>query len=67
VNAVNPGLIETEGTKNIDPEFKKHYLSQTPLGRTGVPQDIGPAVVFLASDESSWMTGECLFISGGFR
>lgn len=67
VNAVNPGLVETEGTKNTDPEFKKYYLSQTPLGRTGLPQDIGPAVVFLASDESSWMTGECLFITGGFR
>jgi NAD(P)-dependent dehydrogenase (short-subunit alcohol dehydrogenase family) len=41
--------------------------AQTPLGRIGQPQDIGPAAVFLASDDSRWITGETLYIAGGFR
>jgi 3-oxoacyl-[acyl-carrier protein] reductase len=41
--------------------------AQTPLGRIGKPDDIGPAAVFFASDESSWLTGETLYISGGLR
>jgi len=42
-------------------------VANTPLGRIGLPQDIAPAVVFLASHESSWITGETLYISGGLR
>lgn len=69
VNSVNPGLVETEGvhTLGFEGEFKDHTVSQTPLGRVGQPEDIAPAVAFLASDESSWITGETLVISGGFR
>jgi 3-oxoacyl-[acyl-carrier protein] reductase len=70
VNAVNPGLVETEGTRssgNVEGEFRKQIEKNTPLGRIGRPQDIAPAVVFLASDEASWITGETLYISGGFR
>ena len=48
-------------------EFKKMILSQTPLGRIGAPADIAPAVSFLVSPESSWLTGETLVIAGGFR
>jgi 3-oxoacyl-[acyl-carrier protein] reductase len=70
VNAVNPGLVETEGVHAVgftEPEFKKQVEAQTPLGRIGQPVDIAPAVVFLASDEASWITGETLYISGGYR
>lgn len=70
VNAVNPGMIETEGTHSAgitNSDFRKETEAQTPLGRIGQPQDIAPAVVFLASDDSSWVTGETLYISGGLR
>jgi 3-oxoacyl-[acyl-carrier protein] reductase len=48
-------------------EFRKATEAQTPLGRIGQPQDIAPAVVFLASAEAAWITGETLYISGGLR
>lgn len=70
VNAVNPGMVETEGlhAANIaESAFRKQIEAQTPLGRIGQPQDIAPAVVFLASPDSSWITGETLYISGGQR
>ena len=70
VNAVNPGLIETEGTHTAgitESDFRKQVESQTPLGRIGQPQDIAPAVAFLASDDAAWITGETLYISGGLR
>ena len=72
VNSVNPGLVETEGTSALgfnegESEFRKTYESQSPLGRIGQPQDIAPAVVFLASSDSGWITGETLYISGGSR
>lgn len=70
VNSINPGMIETEGTHTagiMTSDLRKNTESQTPLGRIGHPTDIAPAVVFLASDEASWITGETLFISGGFR
>ena len=70
VNAVNPGMVETEGlhSANIaESEFRKQIEARTPLGRIGQPQDIAPAVVFLASPDSSWITGETLYISGGHR
>ncbi len=70
VNSINPGVIETEGAQTagfLNNEFLKSVTSQTPLGRIGHPIDVAPAVVFLASDEASWITGETLYISGGFR
>jgi 3-oxoacyl-[acyl-carrier protein] reductase len=70
VNAIAPGVIETEGlhTTGISgSDFEKQAVAQTPLGRTGQPQDIGPAVVFLASVESAFITGEILTIAGGLR
>jgi 3-oxoacyl-[acyl-carrier protein] reductase len=70
VNSINPGMVETEGvrTAGIDEsDFRRQIESQTPLGRIGQPKDIGPAAVFLASDESAWITGETLYISGGNR
>lgn len=70
VNAVNPGMIETEGTHTAgitESDFRKQVEAQTLLGRIGQPQDIAPAVVFLASSDSAWTTGETLYISGGLR
>jgi 3-oxoacyl-[acyl-carrier protein] reductase len=70
VNAINPGMVETEGVHAAgiaDSDFRRQLEAQTPLGRIGQPQDIGPAAVFLASDESGWITGETFTISGGFR
>jgi 3-oxoacyl-[acyl-carrier protein] reductase len=70
VNAVNPGLVETEGTHSagiIGTDWEKGLVAQTPLGRTGQPDDIADVVVFLASDASRWMTGETLTASGGLR
>lgn len=70
VNCVNPGMIETEGTHSagiLDSDFRKKVEMQTPLGRIGLPKDVASAVAFLASDDASWITGETLFITGGFR
>jgi 3-oxoacyl-[acyl-carrier protein] reductase len=70
VNSINPGMVETEGVRaaGIDEsDFRKHYEANTPLGRIGQPQDIAPAAVFLASDDSAWLTGESLYITGGLR
>ena len=70
VNSVNPGTVETEGFHAngfAGSDFEKWAVAQTPLGRLGQPQDIAPIAVFLASDESGWLTGETLLASGGMR
>ena len=70
VNSLSPGLVETEGTRasgNTEGEFKSYAISRTPLGRVGQPDDIAKVAVFLASDDSAWMTGEILPVAGGAR
>lgn len=70
VNAINPGIVETEGTHSagfIGSEMEKYFVAQTPLGRTGQPSDIADIAVFLASNDSRWLTGEQLVASGGLR
>ena len=70
VNSINPGMVDTEGVRAAglaESDFRKQVESQTPLGRIGRPQDIAPAVAFLASPEADWITGETLYISGGLR
>ncbi len=70
VNSLNPGMVETEGVHAAgiaESDFRKQIEAQTPLGRIGQPQDIAPAAVFFASSDSAWITGETLYISGGFR
>src|SRR6202162_6017682 len=70
VNSINPGLVETEGVHVAgfnEGDFRKAFEAQSPLGRIGQPEDISPAAVFLASGESSWITGETLVIAGGVR
>lgn len=70
VNAINPGMVETEGARSagvIGSEFEAGTVAQTPLGRVGQPDDIADAVVFLASNDARWITGEKLVASGGLR
>jgi len=68
VNSVNPGMVDTEGLHSTGMSEQSQSVSaMTPLGRIGTPDDIAPAVVFFASNDSSWITGETLFIAGGLR
>ena len=70
VNAIKPGVVDTEGLQAggfLQTDFGPTTVSQTPLGRLGVPDDITPAAVYLASDESSWTTGEYFILAGGHR
>ena len=70
VNAIAPGGVETEGTLSAGikgSDFEKEMIAETPLGRFGQPDDIARVAVFLASDDSAWLTGERLNASGGYR
>jgi 3-oxoacyl-[acyl-carrier protein] reductase len=70
VNGLNPGMVETEGTHNagfIGSDFETGTVAQTPLGRIGQPGDIAAIAVFLASDDSAWLTGELILAGGGLR
>jgi 3-oxoacyl-[acyl-carrier protein] reductase len=68
VNAINPGMVVTEGVQTAgfdQSDFRKDIESRTPLGRIGKVEDIAPAAVFFASNDSAWITGETLVIAGG--
>lgn len=70
VNSINPGLIETEGSHSsgvMNGDAEKWHVSETPLGRVGKPEDIAKVAVFLASEDSYWITGETIAVSGGQR
>jgi 3-oxoacyl-[acyl-carrier protein] reductase len=70
VNSLNPGMVETEGLHSVgfaESDFRKHVEATTPLGRIGQPNDIATAAVFLASDDSGWITGQTLIAAGGAR
>ena len=68
VNSINPGLVETEGTAGfMGSDFEKQLVSLTPLGRVGRVSDITPVALFLASEDSGWITGELLLTAGGAR
>jgi 3-oxoacyl-[acyl-carrier protein] reductase len=70
VNSINPGVVETEGAHAagvIGSDFQKGFEAQTPLGRIAQPSDIAPVAVFLASEDSAWVTGETLLAAGGLR
>lgn len=70
VNSLSPGATETEGTRAM-PEYKNGFeelaVSRTPLGRMGTGEDIAKAALFLASEDSGWITGEELLVGGGIR
>ncbi|MER9869944.1 glucose 1-dehydrogenase [Mesorhizobium sp. M0136] len=70
VNAIAPGGVDTEGLERIGivgSDFEKQIVAMTPLGRFGLPDDVARVAVFLASDEASWLTGERITASGGWR
>jgi 3-oxoacyl-[acyl-carrier protein] reductase len=65
VNAVAPGYIDTDMTRNLPEEAKRSMLAQIPLGRVGSPEDVAAAVLFLSSDEAAYITGQVLRVNGG--
>ncbi|MGR3179890.1 MAG: 3-oxoacyl-ACP reductase family protein [Candidatus Anammoxibacter sp.] len=67
VNAVAPGVIETEMSETVIRRAKDHVLSMIALKRLGVPEDVANVVIFLASDKSAYITGEIIHVDGGFR
>lgn len=70
VNSINPGMVETEGTHTagfIGSDFHHEAVKTTPLGRIGQPEDIALIAVFLASEDSRWLTNETLLAGGGVR
>jgi 3-oxoacyl-[acyl-carrier protein] reductase len=68
VNSINPGLTWTEGNASMKGgDFEAQAIKDTPLGRVGEVDDIGPVAVFLASDDANWVTGQLLAASGGLR
>jgi 3-oxoacyl-[acyl-carrier protein] reductase len=67
VNSINPGVVETEGAHALGVIGSDFQKAQTPLGRIAQPSDIAPVAVFLASEDSAWVTGETLLASGGLR
>lgn len=68
INSILPGVVETEGSHSagfIGSDFEAKLVANTPLGRTGQPEDIAKVAVFLASQEAGWITGEKISVSGG--
>jgi NAD(P)-dependent dehydrogenase (short-subunit alcohol dehydrogenase family) len=64
VNCVAPGAIEVERTKREAPNFSQSWAHITPLGRIGLPRDVGNAVVFLATNEAAFISGQTLWVDG---
>jgi len=70
VNAVNPGMVETEGTHSggiANSDMENQMKAETPLGRIGQPDDIATVVSFMVSPDAKWVTGEGLFVAGGWN
>ena len=66
VNALAPGYIKTEMAPVDEPQFRQHWIEDAPMRRYATPAELGPSVVFLASDASSFMTGSVLVVDGGY-
>jgi NAD(P)-dependent dehydrogenase (short-subunit alcohol dehydrogenase family) len=66
VNALAPGYTKTEMAPVDAPEFRRHWIEDTPMLRYATPAELGPSVVYLASDASSFVTGEVLVVDGGY-
>ena len=66
VNCIEPGVIETDMNRALDEETKQALRDETPLCRMGAPEEVAALAAFLASDEASFITGQCIGIDGGF-
>jgi NAD(P)-dependent dehydrogenase (short-subunit alcohol dehydrogenase family) len=66
VNALAPGYVKTEMAPVDDPHFKPRWIDDAPMQRYALPKELGPSIVYLASDASSFMTGSVLVIDGGY-
>ena len=66
VNALAPGYIKTEMSPVDSPEFRRHWIDDAPMQRYAMPAELGPSVVYLASEASSFVTGEVLVVDGGY-
>lgn len=68
INSILPGMVETEGSRDagfVGGDAEKKLVANTPLGRTGQPEDISKVALFLASNDSAWITGDAISVSGG--
>jgi 3-oxoacyl-[acyl-carrier protein] reductase len=65
VNAVAPGFIDTDMTRDLPEKAKEAFLSNVPMGRMGTPEDVAEAVLFLATDASGYITGQVIGVNGG--
>jgi 3-oxoacyl-[acyl-carrier protein] reductase len=65
VNILAPGFIETAFGEQADPRFRQKVVEMTPLGRWGIPEDVANAALFLASDDSAFLTGQTIMVNGG--
>jgi NAD(P)-dependent dehydrogenase (short-subunit alcohol dehydrogenase family) len=66
VNALAPGYVKTEMAPVDEPRFKRHWIDDAPMGRAALPEELGPSLVYLSSDASSFMTGSVLVVDGGY-
>jgi NAD(P)-dependent dehydrogenase (short-subunit alcohol dehydrogenase family) len=66
VNALAPGYIKTDMAPVDEPQFRRHWIEDAPQQRYATPDELGPAIVYLASDASSFVTGSVLVIDGGY-
>ncbi|MFT5200383.1 MAG: 3-oxoacyl-[acyl-carrier protein] reductase, partial [Planctomycetota bacterium] len=65
VNCVSPGFIETDLIADLEPELKKQYKATVPMRRFGQPEEVANAVLFLTSQDASYITGSVLEVTGG--
>jgi NAD(P)-dependent dehydrogenase (short-subunit alcohol dehydrogenase family) len=66
VNALAPGYVKTAMSPVDEPQFRRHWIEDTPMQRYATPEELGPSIVYLASDASSFMTGSILVVDGGY-
>jgi NAD(P)-dependent dehydrogenase (short-subunit alcohol dehydrogenase family) len=66
VNALAPGYVKTEMSPVDEPRFQRHWIEDAPMGRYATPEELGPSLLYLASDASSFTTGAVLIVDGGY-
>lgn len=66
VNALSPGYVKTEMAPVDEPRFRRHWIEDAPMQRYAMPEELGPSLIYLASDASSFVTGSVLVVDGGY-